>query len=91
MVNPASASAVRKRIHVRGIVQGVGFRPFVYNLAKSLGLAGYVFNSSAGVTIEVEGCEESVEQFLATLRSEPPHLAEIADVTVSDAGIARRR
>ncbi len=46
---------VRKQIRVHGIVQGVGFRPFVYNLAEKLGLSGYVLNSSAGVLIEVEG------------------------------------
>ena len=85
MVNPTSASVVRKRIQVRGIVQGVGFRPFVYNLAMSLGLGGFVFNSSAGVTIEVEGGDDSVERFLKTLSSDPPHLSEIADVTVSPA------
>lgn len=46
-----------KRLHikVKGVVQGVGFRPFVYNLAKSLNLKGYVTNTSKGVTIEVEG------------------------------------
>ena len=53
----------RKHIQVRGIVQGVGFRPFVYKLAKSLGLTGYVFNSSAGVTIEIEGGGSEVDQF----------------------------
>ena len=45
----------RTKITVKGIVQGVGFRPFVYNLAKSLNLKGYVINSSKGVTIEIEG------------------------------------
>ena len=74
---------VRRSIHVRGIVQGVGFRPFVYNLATSLGLAGYVFNSSAGVMIEVEGSEPAVGSFLDTLQSSPPKLAEITDIAVS--------
>lgn len=46
---------VRTKILVKGIVQGVGFRPFVYNLAKSLHLKGFVINSSNGVTIEIEG------------------------------------
>ena len=45
---------------MRGIVQGVGFRPFVYNLAHELGLTGYVLNSSAGVTIEIEGAEPAI-------------------------------
>jgi hydrogenase maturation protein HypF len=45
----------RVRIRLRGIVQGVGFRPFVHNLAGKFGLAGYVLNSSAGLVAEVEG------------------------------------
>jgi hydrogenase maturation protein HypF len=69
---------------VRGIVQGVGFRPFVYNLAHSLGLNGYVFNSSAGVTIEIEGEEAGLVAFVDTLRAEPPHLAAIASIAVAD-------
>ncbi len=74
----------RKLIRVRGIVQGVGFRPFVYNLARSLGLMGYVLNSSAGVTIEIEGAEGNVQDFLDTLRHRPPPLALIEEVTVAD-------
>jgi len=74
----------RKHIQVRGVVQGVGFRPFVYNLARSLRLTGYVFNSSSGVTIEIEGDGSEIENFLRTLEEDPPQLAEIAQVTVSD-------
>ncbi len=81
------SSQTRKHIQVRGIVQGVGFRPFVYNLAMSLGLTGYVFNSSAGVTVEIEGSEDKVETFLATLRSDPPGLAEITEITISDVDV----
>lgn len=76
--------AVRRKIFIRGVVQGVGFRPFVYNLARSLGLSGYVLNSSSGVTIEVEGPEREVEQFLDRLRSHPPPLARITDVTLEE-------
>ncbi len=84
-MNPAPTHALfRKRIRVRGIVQGVGFRPFVYNLAHELGLAGYVLNSSAGVTIEIEGDESAVSQFEARLRSGPPPLAQIEEVTVAE-------
>jgi len=86
MTEPAKPLNVRKHIQVRGIVQGVGFRPFVYKLAKSLGLSGYVFNSSAGVTIEIEGSGAEVEGFLKTLKEDPPRLAEIAGIAVS--GIA---
>jgi hydrogenase maturation protein HypF len=74
----------RKHIQVRGIVQGVGFRPFVYNLAQSLGLIGYVFNSSSGVTIEIEGPGAAVEGFLKKLNEDPPQLAEITEITVSE-------
>ncbi len=84
-MKPSSTTAtIRKRIRVRGIVQGVGFRPFVYNLAHELRLAGYVLNSSAGVTIEIEGSELAVAQFVATLRDSPPPLAQIEDVAIAD-------
>ena len=79
---------VRKRIRVRGIVQGVGLRPFVYNLAHELGLAGYVLNSSAGVTIEIEGKAEAAGQFIAALRGSPPPLAQIEEFTVAELGPA---
>jgi hydrogenase maturation protein HypF len=82
-----SAAVRRKHIDVRGIVQGVGFRPFVYNLARSLRLAGYVFNSSSGVTIEIEGSDADVSVFLRTLRSDPPQLAAIATIAVSDIAV----
>ncbi|HSB90378.1 MAG TPA: carbamoyltransferase HypF [Anaerolineales bacterium] len=65
------------RLHVTGVVQGVGFRPFVYNLATRLGLTGWVRNTSAGVDIEVSGPEEAIDRFLALLEQEPPPLARI--------------
>ncbi|CAN5748993.1 carbamoyltransferase HypF [soil metagenome] len=70
-------SPVRTRFRVSGIVQGVGFRPFVFNLATRLKLVGFVLNDSNGVLIEVEGDAESVEQFRSTLSSHPPPLAVI--------------
>ena len=76
-------STGRREIHVRGIVQGVGFRPFVYNLAHRLGLVGWVLNSSAGVRIEVEGEAAVLDAFVRALRDEAPPLAQIEDVTVS--------
>jgi len=84
MATTPAASARRRHIDVRGIVQGVGFRPFVYKLAQSLGLAGNVFNSSSGVTIEIEGPEAAIDSFLETLRTHPPQLATIAAITVSN-------
>ncbi len=83
MPPPVSSSNTRRHIHVRGIVQGVGFRPFVYTLATSLELSGFVFNSSSGVTIEVEGSTAAVQDFIDRLELNPPQLAEIVDVTIS--------
>lgn len=83
MAIPPSASVTRRHVQVRGVVQGVGFRPFVYKLAQSLGLTGYVFNSSAGVTIEIEGGEGEVEEFVARLRADAPPLAEMTEINVT--------
>ena len=66
------------------MVQGVGFRPFVYRLALDEGLAGFVGNDTDGVKIEIEGSEERVETFLARLHSEPPPLARVDSVTVRE-------
>jgi hydrogenase maturation protein HypF len=63
------------RATIRGAVQGVGFRPFVYRLARTMGLTGWVNNSAAGVLLEVEGAEASLRQFLARLESEKPAIA----------------
>jgi hydrogenase maturation protein HypF len=65
------------QVLIRGIVQGVGFRPFVYNLAVELGLTGWVKNSSRGVEIEVNGPEERVREFLDRVQKETPPLARI--------------
>lgn len=64
-------------IHVTGVVQGVGFRPYVHNLACSLNLTGWVKNTSAGVDILVEGFSEQVSEFSSRLRFSPPPLARI--------------
>ncbi len=64
--------ATRLKIAVRGAVQGVGFRPFVFRLATGLGLAGWVNNSPRGVFIEVEGPRASLEKFLLRLEAEKP-------------------
>jgi hydrogenase maturation protein HypF len=72
---------VRSRLRVEGIVQGVGFRPFVHGLATRLGLAGLVGNDVHGVFVEVEGSEVAVEAFRAGLQREAPPLAVIERVT----------
>jgi hydrogenase maturation protein HypF len=71
----------RWRIMVEGIVQGVGFRPFVYRLATTRHLAGFVRNSTTGVIIEAEGEHYALGAFLQALRQEPPALVVIARVT----------
>lgn len=79
-----SQSRTRKRISIRGVVQGVGFRPFVYNLARSLELGGFIFNSSSGVTVEIEGPDRAIEQFVHTLRTSPPPLARITEIALKE-------
>jgi len=70
---------VNTRIHIRGIVQGVGFRPFVYNLAIKHGLRGWCLNDSEGVVIEVEG---EPTAFIDEIRLSPPPLSRIESMTV---------
>jgi hydrogenase maturation protein HypF len=82
----------RKRITVYGVVQGVGFRPFVYRLAREHGLTGWVLNHSGGVDIEVEGPAPLLSAFAADLEANAPPLARIERVvvaSVSPAGDAR--
>jgi len=67
----------RRRLRVSGVVQGVGFRPFVYRLAAELGLVGFVANDSTGVIIEVEGGPASLDRFHRRLLEETPPLAAI--------------
>ena len=78
-----TVSPARKRIQVQGVVQGVGFRPFVYRIAQSLGVRGHVLNSSEGVVIEAEAAENTLRQFLAVLETDLPPLARIDSLTVS--------
>jgi hydrogenase maturation protein HypF len=75
----------RRKALVRGVVQGVGFRPFVYRLALEEGLAGFIGNDTDGVTIEVEGPAERVDAFLRRLCAEAPPLARIDSVAVREA------
>ena len=77
------AARERVRVSVRGVVQGVGFRPFVYQLATSLKLAGWVRNTSEDVQIEIEGAPDAVQQFFHSLRDEAPPRATIEKVTVT--------
>jgi hydrogenase maturation protein HypF len=79
---------VRRRIHVSGIVQGVGFRPFVYRLATGHHLAGQIANTSSGVVIEVQGIPGAVDEFVARLPAEAPPQAFITHLAVSEIGLS---
>jgi hydrogenase maturation protein HypF len=76
---PASET-IRLQLQIRGVVQGVGFRPYVYNLAHRYGLAGFVLNSPRGVFIEIQGDPATVESFVTALPAEAPPLVRIAAI-----------
>ncbi|MBN2429370.1 MAG: carbamoyltransferase HypF [Deltaproteobacteria bacterium] len=75
---------VRKRILIEGVVQGVGFRPFVYRIAMECRVSGWVLNDGRGVSIEAEGAAGAVERFIGALREEAPPLASISSFEVVD-------
>jgi hydrogenase maturation protein HypF len=77
-------ATARRSVHVDGIVQGVGYRPFVFNMAESLGLVGWVSNTSDGVFIEVEGDAAVLDGFVRSLECDAPPLAVIAFVDSED-------
>ncbi|WDT75605.1 MAG: carbamoyltransferase HypF [Candidatus Manganitrophus sp.] len=70
----------RRRIQLRGLLQGVGFRPFIFRLATDLGLSGAVWNGPAGVTIEIEGVRPNLETFLLRIEQERPVHAVIDQI-----------
>ena len=75
--------SIRVEVRVEGVVQGVGFRPYVHGLAHRFGLSGRVGNDTAGVFVEIEGAEQAVSEFLATLPAQAPPLAVIEQVRTS--------
>ncbi len=77
----------RRRLHFRGVVQGVGFRPHVYSLALRHGLTGFVGNDAAGVFIEIQGEQGSLDLFVDRLQATPPPLARIESVAINSIGI----
>lgn len=77
---------VRRRITVTGVVQGVGFRPFVHRLATELGLTGFVGNDSGAVFLEVQGDLDRVNEFARRLRAQAPPLARISSMSLTDIG-----
>jgi hydrogenase maturation factor HypF (carbamoyltransferase family) len=83
----ASAGQTRLRILVRGAVQGVGFRPFVYRQATALGLAGWVSNSGAGVALEVEGDGGALSVFVDAIRESPPPNATAVAIRIGQKSV----
>ncbi len=73
----------RKIINIKGIVQGVGFRPFVYKIAKENSINGWVKNTSKGVVIEAEGNDESIDKFIYMLKNNPPELSNITEIKIN--------
>jgi hydrogenase maturation protein HypF len=77
-----SMGNIRKKIEINGIVQGVGFRPFVYRTAKEYRLSGFVGNTTKGVMIEVEGREDDITRFIHTVHQTPPVRSRITQLSV---------
>ena len=80
----AADGVLRRRVTVRGVVQGVGFRPFVHTLAGGLGLIGHVTNTEEGVVAEVEGTADAVLQFCERIGGDAPPLAAVESVDHHD-------
>ncbi|MFE7799747.1 carbamoyltransferase HypF [Nocardia sp. NPDC057440] len=75
-----TGARARRRLIIRGVVQGVGFRPFVYTTAAELALSGSVSNNSSGVIVEVEGAPADLDEFTRRVRHRPPPLAVVESV-----------
>ncbi|SFL05493.1 carbamoyltransferase HypF [Geodermatophilus ruber] len=84
LTTPAPPAGIRRRLVLSGVVQGVGFRPYVHGLATGLGLAGTVRNDAGGLVCEVEGTPGAVAEFTARLVPGAPPLAVIDDVRTAD-------
>ncbi|HIK16392.1 MAG TPA: carbamoyltransferase HypF [Leptolyngbyaceae cyanobacterium M33_DOE_097] len=82
-IDPSTISQQRLQIIIRGIVQGIGFRPFIYRLATELDLVGWVNNSSQGVVIDVEGARSHLDLFLQRLERDKPARSLIQQVELS--------
>lgn len=76
-----------KRIRVRGVVQGVGFRPFIFRLAKRRNLSGWVLNGESGVEVHVEGETEAIQSFLREMTTQHPASAQVTAVEMEDTAV----
>lgn len=81
LAGSGNGQVVRFRITITGIVQGVGFRPFVYRLATELGLTGWVNNDGSGVTVEAQSTQERLSHFRRRIQAEAPPLARIGSLS----------
>jgi hydrogenase maturation protein HypF len=81
-MKPDHGDVGRRRFRITGVVQGVGFRPFVYGLAVRRGLGGFVLNDASGVVVEAEGAASELDDFAAALRRDAPSLARVENVVV---------
>ena len=77
-------ASIRRKFQITGVVQGVGFRPFIYRLATECNLTGYVLNDSSGVTVEVQGMRPLVEVFGDRIRREAPPLSRIVSFVTTE-------
>src|SRR5215831_15898519 len=91
MAIEAGTERLARKIYVRGVVQGVGFRPFVFRLARTYALDGWVLNGDAGVQIHVEGRAQALQAFICDLQSSAPLAADIAEITIEADGIDAMR
>ena len=83
MVATSVKSEIKRfRLEIKGVVQGVGFRPFVYSIAKKLDLNGFVGNASLGVFVEIEGEENRLNEFIEYLKTNAPPLSHISEITL---------
>jgi hydrogenase maturation protein HypF len=73
-----------KKVYIEGIVQGVGFRPFIFKLANELGLKGYIYNDTNGVYIEIEGEESLIDEFIKLIPEKAPPLALVERILTED-------
>ncbi|MFJ6787886.1 carbamoyltransferase HypF [Streptomyces angustmyceticus] len=87
LVTAPATAAARRRITVRGVVQGVGFRPFVHTLATELGLTGHVTNTGEGVVAEVEGALAALDLFGRRIGADAPPLAVVEAVDAEDVAV----
>jgi hydrogenase maturation protein HypF len=77
---PVKTEIKRLRLEISGVVQGVGFRPFVYSLAKKFDVRGFIGNESSGVFIEIEGDENRLDEFIEHLKTNAPPLSHISEI-----------